>query len=164
MERGDLIPHRTDRTAAAFNAADAAIGRIDTYNWLVITSSNAFRRFLDRLRQKGMDIRDLKGVRICAIGSKTAHTIESLGVRVDMVPDEYSAEGLVSAFLDLGKGKDLSGLNILLPRAENARDLFPQKVMELGGRIDAPPRLPDSQTCETYGKRLHGSWRKGAYR
>ena len=88
---------------------------------------------------KGMDIRDLKGMKVCAIGSKTAAAIAGLGVRVDLVPDEFSAEGLVDAFLALNRsGPGLAGLNILLPRAADARDVFPRKVMELGGRIDAP--------------------------
>jgi uroporphyrinogen III methyltransferase/synthase len=124
---------------AAFDEADAAIAKLSTYDWLVVTSANAFRCFLERLMTKGMDIRDLKGIKVCAIGSKTAAAIAGLGVRVDLVPDEFSAEGLVDAFLALGRpGLGLAGLNILLPRAADARDVFPSKVMELGGRIDAP--------------------------
>ena len=122
-----------------FNETDAAIERLSAYDWLVLTSASAFRCFLDRLLEKGRDIKDLKGMKVCAIGSKTAEAIGRLGIRVDMVPDEFSAEGLINAFCASSRpGVGLAGLSILLPRAGEARDAFPKKVAELGGRIDTP--------------------------
>jgi len=137
----------------SFEEADRAIGNLSSYNWLVVTSGNAFRYFLARLLDSGMDIRDLRGMKVCAIGSKTAGTIRQLGVRVDLVPDEFSAEGLADAFLALNKRGDLSALNILLPRAEKARDLFPEKVRQLGGRIDTPA-VYRTVKPEKHGRRL----------
>ncbi len=138
----------------SFDDADRAIGRLHTYNWLVITSANAYRYFMERLLNKGLDLRDLKGMNICAIGSKTAQTIASLGLRVDLVPDEFSAEGLTDVFLARpGAGGDLTGLNILLPRAAGGRDLFPERVRQLGGKIDTPT-VYRAVKPEKHGKRL----------
>ncbi len=46
----------------SFDEADRAIGQLRTYNWLVITSANAFTCFMERLLEKGLDVRDLKGM------------------------------------------------------------------------------------------------------
>ena len=72
---------------------------IGTYNWLIFTSANGVKYFFSRLFAKGMDIRELKGLRICAIGTKTAAAINKFGIRVDLVPDEFRAEGLIDAFI-----------------------------------------------------------------
>ncbi len=138
----------------SFDEADRAIDRLHTYNWLVITSANAYQYFMERLVQSGLDLRDLKGMNICAIGSKTAQAITRLGVRVDLVPDEFSAEGLTDAFLArFGTKSDLTGLSLLLPRAARSRDLFPERVRQLGGRIDTPT-IYRAVKPEKHGKRL----------
>jgi uroporphyrinogen III methyltransferase/synthase len=121
-----------------FAELDAAIGRIGDYDWLVITSANAFGFFMQRLFETGRDVRDLKGIGVCAIGTKTAEVMARHGVRPDLVPDEFNAEGLISAFVQrLGK-ENFPKLKILLPRQDRARDVFPNKVRELGGKIDTP--------------------------
>lgn len=123
----------------SFGDADLAISRLATYDWLVITSANAFNCFLGRVRDRGLDVGILAGMRICAIGSRTAETVRRAGLRIDLVPASFSAEGLVEAFLSLPGGRTgLSGLRLLLPRAEKARDLFPEKVRAVGGLIDTP--------------------------
>jgi uroporphyrinogen III methyltransferase / synthase len=131
---------------------DETIERIETYGWLVFTSVNGFKMFLDRLICLGRDIRDLKGIRICAIGAKTADAIKIAGVRVDLVPEAYHAEGLASAFARLSND-GLRGVRILLPRAETARDVFPEQVRAMGGEIDTPVAYR-SVKPEKHGRRL----------
>jgi len=75
---------------------------------VIFTSVNGVRHFTDRLA----DIRQLKG-RIAAVGSATKAAIERLRLKVDRVPAEYVAEGIVEAFAN----DDLHGKRILLPRA-----------------------------------------------
>jgi uroporphyrinogen III methyltransferase/synthase len=106
--------------------------------WLIFTSANGVRHFFARFFEKGHDIRDLKGIKICAIGSKTASEVRQYGINVDMIPEEFRAEGLVESFLKLSGKGDLRGMKFLLPRAERARETFPEAVKRLGGRIDVP--------------------------
>ncbi len=116
---------------------DRAIEKIDAYHWLVFTSVNGVKFFFQRLMDRKRDIRDLKGVRICAVGSKTASAIKKYGIRVDLVPEKFNAEGLIEAFAGQSSAENsLKGVRILLPRAEKAREVFPQRVRELGGEID----------------------------
>jgi uroporphyrinogen III methyltransferase/synthase len=131
---------------------DSAIAGIASYQWLVFTSANGFRFFLDRFLETGRDIRDLKGIRLCAIGTKTAEMIQRSGMRVDLLPEQYHAEGLARAFADLQAG-GLKGIRILLPRAESARELFPDQVRAAGGEIDTPPAYRTVKP-ERHGKRL----------
>ncbi|MBI5233876.1 MAG: uroporphyrinogen-III C-methyltransferase, partial [Deltaproteobacteria bacterium] len=76
---------------------DRAIKRLSIYDWAIFTSVNGVRYFVERLEKLEKDIRELKGVRICAIGSMTAKAVEDLGIRVDLVPKEYRAEAIIEA-------------------------------------------------------------------
>lgn len=123
-----------------YSELDAVIERIESYNWLILTSANAVKFFFKRLFEKERDIRDLKGIRICAIGTKTGAEIRRYGIKVDLIPEEFNAEGLIEAFIAEHPGHDpeqkLRGIRFLLPRAEKAREILPEKIKELGGEID----------------------------
>ncbi len=143
---------------------DKAIEKIDSYDWLVLTSVNGVKFFFQRLMDRNRDIRDLKGIKICAVGVKTAATIRKYGIKVDLVPEKYNAEGLIEAFVqehgarDTGHG--LEGVRILLPRAEAARETFPHKAGELGGEIDVFTAYRTVKP-EIHGKRLKRFLKQG---
>ena len=127
---------------ADYSEVDRSIDRMETYNWIVLTSVNGWNYFIKRFLYKDKDIRDLKGLKVCAIGSKTAEAVRMSGLKVDLVPEQFSAEGLVEEFTKghgaRGSGPSMRNIRILMPRAEQARELFPKKVAELGGEIDTP--------------------------
>lgn len=139
---------------------DHAIEKIDKYNWLILTSVNGVKFFFRRLMERERDIRDLKGVKICAVGSKTAAAIKTYGIKVDLVPDKFSAEGLIEAFTGRNERQGLKGLKILLPRAEAAREVFPDKVRELGGEIDVFTAYKTVKP-EVHGKRMKRFLKEG---
>src|SRR5512134_3424373 len=60
----------------SWEPADRAIERLPGYDWLILTSTNAVERFLDRVRARRGDLSCLAGVRICAVGPKTRTAIE----------------------------------------------------------------------------------------
>jgi uroporphyrinogen III methyltransferase/synthase len=107
-------------------AAEAA-----SYDWIVFTSANAVDAFFARLLQRG-DIRDLKGVRLCAIGPSTSERIARLGVRADLIPDESRAEGVFEALKAAGP---LTGARVLLPRADIAREVLSDQLREAGAVV-----------------------------
>jgi uroporphyrinogen III methyltransferase/synthase len=51
---------------------------------------------------------------------------------VDLVPEEFISEGVVRAFA----GGELRGSRILLPRADQARDVIPEGLEKLGAAVD----------------------------
>jgi len=113
-----------------FGPLDQAIDHIETFDWIVFTSVNAVGRFVDRLLERGRDIRDLKGIKLCAIGSATAEKVQSFRLQVDLIPPKYVAESVVEA---LQKQNAVKGKKFLLPRADIARSLLPDEIDKLGG-------------------------------
>jgi uroporphyrinogen III methyltransferase/synthase len=110
---------------------DRAIENLGGYDWLIFTSVNGVRFFLNRLDQSRHDLRSLKA-RICAIGPATRKAIQELHLKVDLMPEEYVAESLIKAFAS----EKLGGRRILLPRAASARDVIPQELAKLGTQVD----------------------------
>lgn len=111
---------------------DTAIKKLEQYDWLIFTSANGVAYFFERLSAKGKDIRDLKGVKICCIGPATAQQVESKGIKVDLVPQEFISEGILKSF----SGKNLKGKKILIARAAKARDVLPEGLKKLGAQVD----------------------------
>ena len=126
-----LAPAIEIREAADTGPLDAAVARIDSYDWLIFTSVNGVRYFIDRLDRSAVDLRSLKA-KICAIGPATAAAVEALHLKVDKMPEEYVAESLVKAFAN----EDLNWRRILLPRAAVARDLVPMELQRRGAHVD----------------------------
>jgi uroporphyrinogen III methyltransferase/synthase len=114
---------------------DAAIGRLGEYQWLIFTSANGVRFFWERLARAGKDGRDLAGLTICAIGPATAAALAAQGIRADLVPKEFKAEGLVEALRD----RPIGGARVLVARAAEARELLPEELRRLGARVDVVP-------------------------
>jgi uroporphyrinogen III methyltransferase/synthase len=96
--------------------------------------------FFKRLLESGGSIDALAGLAICAVGPGTADALSHYGLKAALVPKRFSAEGLVDTFIPPGTAEEnhLRGISFLFPRAEGARDIFPSKIRELGGTIDAP--------------------------
>lgn len=119
----------------SFDELDNAISNISRYGWVIFTSANGVKYFLERLGAKHKDIRELKGIKIAAIGPATADEFKKLGVIVDLIPDEYKAEALVGFF----EKKGVKDLKILIPRAKFAREVLPDKLRGMGAEVDVVP-------------------------
>lgn len=112
----------------------AAIANLQSYDWLLFTSSNGVSRFMDALFEKGRDARAIRG-RVAAIGEKTAGELHARGILPDLVAADASSEGVVAAFA----GKNLENQIVLMPRAAAGRDVVPQEFRRRGARIDDVP-------------------------
>jgi uroporphyrinogen III methyltransferase/synthase len=110
------IPTIEIRDPDSWEPLDGAIRRLEEFNYLLVTSANGVRSFLARLQACERDVRDLKGLAIGAIGPATAAEFAKTGVKVDFVPQEYRAEGLLEALA----GIELRGESFLIPRAKVA--------------------------------------------
>jgi len=116
----------------SWESLDCAIRALDEYNWLLFTSVNGVKFFLKRLGFLGKDIRDLKGIKIGVIGPKTAAIWHGMGIKPDLMPDEYRAEAVVESFREFG----IKGAKILIPRAVMAREVLPEQLREAGAHVD----------------------------
>jgi uroporphyrinogen III methyltransferase / synthase len=120
---------------ASWQAIDNAVTHLSTYQWLIFTSVNGVRPFMDRLRAAGKDARALANLRLCAIGPRTAQELGTYGLTPDVVPTEFQAEGVITALADVG----IHGSRILIPRAEVAREILPNQLRELGATVEVLP-------------------------
>jgi uroporphyrinogen III methyltransferase/synthase len=141
------IPTIEIRPPDSWEPLDNAIRRLEEFHYLLVTSANGVKNFLARLFASGRDVRSLHGLTIGAIGPATAAEFARTGVKVDLLPTEYVAEGLIAALGD----RDVRGKSFLIPRAKVARDLVPRVLEERGARVEvveayqtvAPDIAPD---------------------
>jgi uroporphyrinogen III methyltransferase / synthase len=117
---------------SSWDALDQAIRYLDRYQWLIFTSVNGVKNFFVRFRFAQRDIRDLKGIRISTIGPATEKAVRALHLHVEVIPEEFKAEGLVESL----KGRVLKGARVLIPRAKIARDVLPQELRKQGAQVD----------------------------
>ncbi|MBO0703165.1 MAG: uroporphyrinogen-III synthase [Candidatus Dormibacteraeota bacterium] len=113
----------------------AALAQLPQTRLIVFASANAVDLFFQLLLQGDRDARDLARCRVCAIGPESARTLESHGLRPDLVAGEYTAEGLAEAL----EGWDIGGWRVLVPRAQMARDALPQLLARRGAEVEFLP-------------------------
>src|SRR4051812_46414775 len=112
------------------SAIERAIAELETFDWLIFTSANGVRSFLEKLDVSRFDLRAIRG-RICAIGPATREALARFHVKVDVLAEEYVAEGLLRALAPY----DLTGSRILIARAAVARDLLPRELERRGASV-----------------------------
>jgi len=134
----------------SYEPLDKAIKDIESYHWIVFTSVNGVKYFLDRVLYLKQDIRRLKGARIAAIGPETAKSLEAIYLRADLVPREYRAEGILQQLSPV----EMRGKRILLPRAAEARDILPKTLREWGAEVNVVGAY------RTVGAKSDGEWMK----
>ena len=123
---------------------DAAIDRLDSYDWLVLTSVNGVSFFFDRLYKRGKDVRALRDVHTVTIGPATAKRLRDFGINSDIIPKTYRAESIVEAF----RNEAMKGKKVLLPRAKEARPVLPVEVRKMGATVDEVAAYQTEQTRE----------------
>jgi len=112
---------------------DNACARVESFDWIVFTSVNGVEYFLRRLVAGRGDVRNLKGIRLCAIGPATAERLTRHGIKVDLVPDEHRSEAVVGM---LCAKDNLRGKRVLLPRADLAREVLPGELEAAGAIVE----------------------------
>ena len=129
------------------------------YEWIAFTSVNAVKAVREKFEEYGLDARAFSGLKIAAVGDKTAEAIATWGIRADLIPSgEQSARGLLEdwpPYDDL-----LDPINrVFLPRADIATETLVAGLVELGWEVDdvtayrtvraAPPPAPTREAIKT---------------
>jgi uroporphyrinogen III methyltransferase/synthase len=100
------------------------------------TSPNSVREFFLVLYAAiQADARALAGWKVAAIGKTTARSLAEHGISADVVPERAVAESLLET---LGS-QSLKGRQVLIPRAESAREVLPEGLRELGAEVTVMP-------------------------
>ena len=118
--------------ADGYPALDGAIAELNAYQWLIFTSVNGVEHFFARLHAAGKDTRALGYARVAAIGAATSAALRAFGIRADLVPPEFRAEAVAEELRPLLPPR----ARILLPRAQEARDVLPDTLRAHGATVD----------------------------
>ncbi len=121
----------------SYQPIDEALDNLYGYDWLIFTSVNGVDYFMRRMETRGQDPRELDDLSVCAIGEATAARLRDVHVHVDLVPEQFKAEGVFASLVRFAAGlENLRGKNFLIPRAAVARDYLPRALEEAGARVD----------------------------
>jgi len=110
---------------------DAALEKLEQYDWLVFSSANGVDYLFRRLRDVGGDVRRLGQVRIAAIGSGTAERLTRYSLRADLVPKQFVAESLAESLV-----AEAGGRRFLLARTNRGRQVLPDELERAGAQVD----------------------------
>lgn len=75
---------------------------LGTYDWIVFTSANGVRFFMEEIRRIFDDIRSLGLLRFACIGDTTAAAIRAFHLKVECQPKVATAEALADALIATG--------------------------------------------------------------
>lgn len=111
----------------------AVKGLVDgRYQWVIFTSANAVKAVWEKFNEFGLDARAFSGVRVAAVGHKTADRVRELGIDPELVPSgEQSSQGLLDIFPQYDADIDM-GNKVLLPRADIATETLAAGLTEMG--------------------------------
>jgi uroporphyrinogen-III synthase len=127
--RGEFLIHRETSEARE---------KESNYTWLVFTSANGVNICFDRLNTLAYNTNDIGKVRVAAIGPATAQALRHHGIKPDLVPDEYIAEGVAAALIEDAHRHEVSleGKHILILRAAEARKVLVEKLQRAGAIVE----------------------------
>lgn len=96
------------------SSAKQALGRIDEFSWLVLTSPQGVECLFSSIDELERDTRMLASVKVAAIGASTARELATRGIKADFIPDHYDAKHLAEGLAKRASPSD----KVLLLRAE----------------------------------------------
>lgn len=114
-----------------WSAVDATIQNLSSYDWLVFSSANGVRYYMERLLASGGDLRQLANCQLAAIGPATVASLADYHLRADLQPANYRAEALADVLAPHAAGK-----RVLLLRASRGREVLAETLTAAGAAVE----------------------------
>lgn len=126
------------------------LSEIESYTWMVFTSSNGVDLFFDYLRKEEIDLRKLMHMKFAVIGRKTGEALKRHGFFCDFVPSRFIGEELAREWIPALTGSD----RVALMRAKDGSPVLTERLAETGIKFtDAP--LYETWVDERRGEELN---------
>ncbi|MGA2676801.1 MAG: uroporphyrinogen-III synthase [Methanobacterium sp.] len=103
--------------------------RINELDWLVFTSPTSILSLFKHCTPLKDKLNP--NCRIAVIGPRTGNYLQEYGLEADIIPDNYTAEGLLEVFQNI----DLKYKLIGIPRTFAARDTLPKGLEDMGAEV-----------------------------
>jgi uroporphyrinogen III methyltransferase / synthase len=115
-----------------WRALDHAIRKIESYDWLFLTSQNALRALQERSESLGIPLAETAGkLKIAAVGPATARAAEHVGLQVEYVAVKHQGTAMAEELAGRVRGK-----SVLLPRSDRANPDLVARLKELGAVVE----------------------------
>lgn len=126
-----------------WSPVDHAISRLAEFDWIVFSSSNGVRYFLDRVWHRGLDMRHLGACKIATMGPGTTSELGRYQLRSDCQPSEFRAEELADALCPMVTNK-----RCLLIRASRGREVLAERLTQAGASVEQVVTYSSSDAIE----------------
>ncbi|HSL69779.1 MAG TPA: uroporphyrinogen-III synthase [Longimicrobiales bacterium] len=130
----------------------AAVSALDSYGWLVLTSTNGVTMFFEELARRGKGALPAT-LRVACVGPATAAALRGRGVEPDLLPAEYVGGELANTL-----GARLQpGARVLIARGAGGAAELPERLRAMGAHVDdveSYRSLPDLQNLAELRARL----------
>lgn len=103
------------------------VKRKDELDWIIFTSPTT----IVSLNKFYPDFIKTLNCKLAVIGNKTGKLAEKNGLKVDLMPEDFTAEGLIEEF----KKREITGQTIGIPRTASARPVLPEELEKLGNKV-----------------------------
>lgn len=114
----------------SWTIVDAALRRVETYDWIAFTSANALRSLVDRADAIGVARDVMRGRRLAVVGPATAAAVTESLRAPDVVSAEHTANALAREI------PDVENERFLFPRGDLASDALPAGLRLRGAFVD----------------------------
>ena len=125
-----LLPTVKITLPGDYTDVDRALNQLESYDWLIFTSTNGVRYFCERLQYLRLFGSILKGCRVAAVGPATALLLEKEGIKVDFVSASHTAESLANTI------QDIEGKTVLIPTTDINRGKAREILTSRGAKVD----------------------------
>ena len=110
------------------------IAQLVRYDWLVFSSRNGVRFFMQRLLQLGKDARSLAACKLAVVGSRTADALQQYSLHADCLPSEFNASALSKA-IQQHCANETKTQRILLLQASRGKETLANELTAAGAEV-----------------------------
>lgn len=132
---------------------DTPFDCLNSYDWVMFTSSNAIRIFFAHLNARRIDIRAISHLKFAVIGTGTGKELERYGLFADFIPSEFTTKIMAEEFVkSAGNVK-----RVLLPRAAKGSKILTDILTREQVPFDEIPVydvLPNEEKLEQLSKQI----------
>jgi uroporphyrinogen-III synthase len=126
-----LLPLISFAPPEDYSAMDAALKRLESFDWLLFTSANAVQAVEERRKVVGDGTGpSCTNPRVAVVGPATAEAAAGAGFSVDFVAAHHSSAGLLEEL-----GESLRSRKVFLPRSDRANPDLPTALRGIGATV-----------------------------
>lgn len=116
--------------------------RVAEFDFAVFTSQAAVESTVEHMRSLRVGLEQFSRTCICAVGSVTAAKLQSLGIKVDVVPNKFTAKALADVFPTMRT----HGPSVFFPRSNLSSDVLIDALVTKGYKVTSPV-LYENRPC-----------------